>query len=161
MHTKGLHYLCSEVIQPAWIDYNGHMNVAYYVLVFDAGTDALLDTLGINSAHREHTQTSTYVLETHINYERELLLDATVDIYLQLVDFDQKRIHYALFMQHRDEEFQAASCEIMLMHINMKTTRGSPMPDFALDKLAEIQNAQVGLPQPPNLGSVIGIRRKD
>jgi len=161
MHHNGLLHLCSQTIQPEWIDYNGHMNVAYYMLVFDAGGDALLDYLGLDEAYRGRSRTSTYVLEAHINYERELLVDALVDIYLQLVDYDGKRIHYSLSMVHREEDFRAATCEIMLMQIDMRTTRGTAMPDFALERLAALAADQADLPPAPNLGSVIGIRRKD
>ena len=160
MHGNGLLHLCSETIKAAWIDYNGHMNVAYYVLIFDSGTEALLDYLGMDAEYRERSQASTYVLETHINYERELVLDAPVEITMQLLDHDSKRIHYALFMRHRDEDFQAACCEIMLMHMDMRTTRSSPMPEIACRRLAELATTQASLPLPPNAGKVIGIRRK-
>ena len=160
MRRDGLLHLCTATIKPEWIDYNGHMNVAYYMLVFDAGGDALLDYLGLDEAYRERSRTSTYVLEAHINYERELLVDALVDIYLQLVDHDAKRVHYVLTMQHREEDFRAATCEIMLMQIDMRTTRGTAMPEFALDRLAALAAEQSDLAPPANLGSVIGIRRK-
>ncbi len=160
MHSNGLLHLCSETIQAAWIDYNGHMNVAYYVSVFDTGTEALLDYSGLDADYRERTQSSTYVLETHVNYERELVVDAPVEIDLQLLDHDSKRIHYAMFMRHRDEGFQAACCEIMLMHMDMRSTRSAPMPESACARLAGLAAAQADLPLPPSAGSVIGIRRK-
>ncbi len=58
-----------------WIDYNGHMTVAYYVLAFDYSSDALMDYLGLDSDYREHTQNSAFVLEGHITYEQELVQD--------------------------------------------------------------------------------------
>ncbi|HSS64018.1 MAG TPA: thioesterase family protein, partial [Gammaproteobacteria bacterium] len=81
-------------IQRDWIDYNGHMNVAYYVLVFDNATDALLDFLGMDEDYRKQTGFTTYVLETHVTYDRELKENDPVRVETQLLDFDAKRLHY-------------------------------------------------------------------
>ncbi len=159
MSATGPLLVHTETVKPQWIDYNGHLNVAYYMLIFDAGTEALLDSLGLDAGYRERSQTSTFVLETHINYEHEVQLGAVVDIYAQLVDYDLKRIHYALFMQHQEAGFLAACCEIILMQIDMQTTRSASFPDFAMDNLAALSAEQAQLPPPPRLGSVIGIRR--
>ena len=82
------------VIRPEWIDYNGHMNVAYYVLVFDQGSDDLLDYLGMDKDYRERSGFSTYVLESHITYEREMKEGDAYRVSVQLLDADAKRLHY-------------------------------------------------------------------
>ncbi len=77
-------------VEAAWIDYNGHMNVAYYVLMFDRATDTLLDRLGLGAAYRRRTNHSIYVLEAHITYEREVKEGDVLRFTSQLVDADER-----------------------------------------------------------------------
>ena len=65
--------LWEEIVSPDWVDYNGHMNVAYYVLIFDHATDAFLEKIGMNEAHREATGSSVFVAEAHITYDNEVM----------------------------------------------------------------------------------------
>lgn len=144
-------------IRPEWIDYNGHMNVAYYVLVFDQGTDALLDYLGMDTAYRTQTGYSTYVLEAHITYERELKEGDAYRVTTQLLDFDAKRLHYFERLYHETDDTLAATTEIMLMHMDMATVRSAPMPDSVYEKVAALMQSQGRLPRPPQAGRIIGI----
>ncbi len=80
-------------VAPEWIDYNGHMNVAYYVLAFDRATDRLFDYLGIGEAYRRATRHSIFALEAHVTYERELREGDEFEIATQLIDADRKRLH--------------------------------------------------------------------
>ena len=82
-----------ETVRPEWIDYNGHMNVAYYVLAFDHATDVLFDALGLGESYREATDHSTFSLQIQVTYLRELQLDAPLRVTTQLVDHDAKRLH--------------------------------------------------------------------
>lgn len=144
-------------IRREWIDYNGHMNVAYYVLVFDQGTDAFLDHLGMDSAYRTETGYSTYVLESHITYERELKEGDAYCVTVQLLDFDAKRLHYFERLYHESEDTLAASTEIMLMHMDMTAVRSTPMPDVVRETVASLMQAHARLPRPPQAGRVIGL----
>ncbi len=144
-------------IRPEWIDYNGHMNVAYYVLVFDQGTDALLDYLGMDAAYRERTGYSTYVLESHITYERELKEGDAYRVTAQLLDFDAKRLHYFEHVYHEPEGTLAATTEIMLMHMDMTTVRSTPMLEPVRETVASVMQAHTRLSRPPQAGRVIGI----
>jgi acyl-CoA thioester hydrolase len=144
-------------IRPEWIDYNGHMNVAYYVLVFDSGTDALLDYLGIDAGYRERTGYSTYVLESHITYERELKEGDPYRISVQLLDADAKRLHYFEQLYHDLDDTLAATTEIMLMHMDMVTVRSTPMTGPVRASVASLMEAHASLPRPPQVGRVIGI----
>ncbi|MDH3413494.1 MAG: thioesterase family protein, partial [Gammaproteobacteria bacterium] len=114
MEIKAPLVLHQGTIKGDWIDYNGHMNVAYYVLVFDHATDALLDYLGMDEGYRANTGFTTYVLETHVTYDRELKEDDPVRVETQLLDFDAKRLHYFSRMFHAQEDYLAATTEIML-----------------------------------------------
>jgi acyl-CoA thioester hydrolase len=144
-------------IRPEWIDYNGHMNVAYYVLVFDQGTDALLDYLGMDAEYRERTGYSTYVLESHITYERELKQDEAYRVTTQLLDADAKRLHYFEQLYRDSDDSLCATTEIMLMHMDMATVRSTPMPEPVQDKVASLMRAHGSLARPPQAGRVIGI----
>jgi acyl-CoA thioester hydrolase len=150
-------FLHRGTIRPEWIDYNGHMNVAYYVLVFDQGTDVLLDYLGMDSAYRTQTGYSTYVLESHITYERELKEGDAYRITAQLLDFDAKRLHYFERLYHEPGDALAATTEIMLMHMDMTTVRSTPMPDAVREKVASVMEVHAGLARPAQAGRIIGI----
>jgi len=147
------------LIRPEWIDYNGHMNVAFYVLVFDHGTDAFLDYLGMDQGYRSDTGFTTYVLETHVTYHRELREGDPFQLKTQLLDFDAKRLHYFQSMYHAEAGFLAAATEIMLMHIDSRGPRAAPMPAAVLARLEAVMAAHRALPRPPQVGRVIGIRR--
>ncbi len=144
-------------IRPEWIDYNGHMNVAYYVLVFDRGTDALLDHLGMDTAYRARTGYSTYVLESHVTYERELKEGDAYRVTSQLLDFDAKRLHCFERLYQEPEGILAATTEIMLMHMDMATVRSTPMSESVRDRVASLMEAHIHLPRPSQAGRVIGI----
>jgi acyl-CoA thioester hydrolase len=145
-------------IRAEWIDYNGHMNVAYYVLVFDQGTDALLDYLGMDAAYRERTGYSTYVLESHITYERELKEGEAYRVTTQLLDADAKRLHYFEQLYREADDSLCATTEIMLIHMDMATVRSTPMPESIHQRVTSLRRAHAELPRPPQAGRVIGIR---
>lgn len=146
-------------IRSEWIDYNGHMNVAFYVLVFDHGTDAFLDYLGMDERYRADTGFTTYVVETHVTYDRELKEGDGFRLETRLLDFDAKRLHYFQTMYHAEAGFLAATTEIMLMHIDTRGPRAAPMPLEVLARVEAVMAAHRALPRPPQAGRIIGIRR--
>lgn len=146
-----------ERVQTEWIDYNGHMNVAYYVLVFDHATDALMDYLGLDENYRSCTQCSIYVLESHINYLRELVVDAPVSISTQLLGFDRKRLHIFHRMYHQRERFLAATTELMIMHIDMRQAKAAEFPLSISTKIENLWENHNKLDVPEQVGRVIGL----
>ena len=145
------------VIRPEWIDYNGHMNVAYYVLVFDLGTDAFLDYLGMDGEYRRHSGNSTFVLESHITYQRELKEGDAYRVTTQLLDCDAKRLHYFEQLYCESDGTLSATTEILLTHMDMGIVRSSPMPAEVRENVRVLMEAHGGLPRPPQAGRVIGI----
>src|SRR5512147_3221105 len=89
-----------EPVRPEWIDYNGHMNVAYYVLAFDHATDTFFDFLGLDEAYRTRTGASLFALESHIVYKAELKEGEPLRVTTQLLDCDDKRLHFFHAMYH-------------------------------------------------------------
>lgn len=143
-----------------WIDYNGHMNIAYYVLAFDHATDALVDYLGMDRDYRERNQCSTFVLETHVNFQRELITGDPIRITTQLLGFDSKRIHYFHRMYHAEKGFLAATTELILIHVDLVQRHSAPMPMEVLDRLNAIMTRHIQMLRPPQSGRVIGVRSK-
>lgn len=148
-----------ESVRKEWIDYNGHMNVAYYLVIFDHATDALLDLVGLGERYSQTANAGTFAMEAHVTYQRELLLDAPVVVETQVLDYDHKRFHYFHRMLHETEGYQAATLEQISIHVDHDTRRSAPMPDSAQRALEELKAAHGALGTPPEVGSRIGIRR--
>ena len=151
--------LHSEIILPDWIDYNGHMNVAYYVLVFDHATDAFLDHIGLTDSHRAQHQSSTFAAEMHVNYLREVKEGEEVEVSTQLLGYDEKRFHYFHQMYHKDEGWLSATNEVMSLHMDMSVRKVSSMPETIMTKLAQVASSHVNLPAPENVGRKMLIRK--
>jgi acyl-CoA thioester hydrolase len=118
-----------DVVRPEWIDSNGHLNLAYYVVVFDLATDKLYATLGIGDAYREVTGNSCFTAETHTLYERELLLGERLRVHSWILGADAKRVHYFHELFHADSGERSAAQELLALHIDMRVRRVSPFPD--------------------------------
>lgn len=147
--------LYRDKVRPEWIDYNGHMNVAYYVLAFDYATDAFFDYLGLDRRYRETTGNSTFAVEAHLTYQREVAEGDPLRFATQLLGFDDKRLHFTHHMYHAGEDFLAATSEWLSLHIDLRVRRASAMPESIKTRLAEIMDAHEALLQPPEAGRVI------
>jgi len=117
-----------DVVRPEWIDSNGHMNLAYYVVVFDLATDKLYSFLGIGDAYREATGNSCFTAETHTVYEREVRLGERLRVKTWLLGSDSKRLHYFHELFHVDSGERSAVQELMALHIDMGVRRVAPFP---------------------------------
>ncbi|MCC7485024.1 MAG: thioesterase family protein [Burkholderiales bacterium] len=148
------------VVLPEYIDSNGHMNVGYYSVLFDKALDLAWDMLGLGSASIEATGRSSFALETHVTYRRELREGDSVDFTFQLIDFDVKRAHYFMTMLHARERWLAATSESLSMCIDMTTRRSAAWPEDRLARLRALRDAHSLRPRPAEIGRVIGIRRK-
>ena len=160
MDTDGLLELHHEVVSPEYIDWNGHMNVAYYVLVFDHATDALFDYVGLDEAYRKESECTTFTLEAQVTYQREVLEGDPLRITTQLLDFDHKRAHYFHRMYHAEEGYLAATNELLSLHIDTRRRRSAPFPGDILSRWAEVHARHGSLPRPPEAGRAMGIRRR-
>jgi acyl-CoA thioester hydrolase len=127
-----------DMVRPEWIDSNGHMNLAYYVVVFDLATDALYNALGIGNDYRDASGNSCFTAETHTLYEREVHLGDKLLVRTWLLAADNKRLHYFHEMFHADSGERAAAQELMALHIDMAIRRVAPFPP---EKYAALQSA--------------------
>jgi acyl-CoA thioester hydrolase len=147
-------------VQPEWIDGNGHMNVGYYNVAFDQALDKVCALIDLDWKYVERTQCSTFVLETHVTYQREVKQGDPLRFTFQLIDYDEKRFHYLMGMHHATEGFLSATSEQICLHVDLRTRKSAPMHAHALEQFKQMLAAHRSLPRPPELGSVIGIRRK-
>jgi acyl-CoA thioester hydrolase len=147
-------------IEPPWIDYNGHMNMAFYHVLFDRGVDEAFAILGVGQDYVEERRASMFTAEVHTVYRRELKLDDTVRVTLQLIDFDEKRLHFYQEVRHASEGWVAATCENMSLHVDFETRRVAAFPADIQDNLAVMKTAHARLSRPSALGRVMAIPRQ-
>lgn len=159
--TEILKEIHQETVRPEWCDYNGHMNLAFYVLAFDHATDMFLNEIGVDQNYRDTSNHSTFVVESHITYDNELLEGAELSCTTQLLDFDEKRMHYFHRMYHAEKGFLAATTELINVHIDLGARRVVPMPGNFQTRLASMLEDHKSLPKPEQAGRVIGIRRRN
>lgn len=154
MQSQGLRVL------PEWIDYNGHMNVGYYVLAFDTALDAPLSALGLGAEDIAKSGGSCFTLESHVRYLQELREDAPLRITFQLLDADSKRLHYFMCMYHAEENYLAATTEEVNIHIGMKERRVVAFPESVAERVEAMRLAHAELERPEGLCPGMGLRRK-
>lgn len=149
----------AEVIAP-WVDYNGHMNMAYYNVVFDQALDHAYDRLGIGADYVRDSGCSHFTLEAHVTYLREVRLGDPLRITWQLLDCDSKRLHYFEHMYHARDGYLAATSEQLSMHVDLTKRRAAPFPDHLRLQFEAILKQHRQLPHPEQAGHVIGIPRR-
>lgn len=157
--TEAPHISPLLAIEKDWIDYNGHLNMAYYNVLFDRGCDAFFEQLGLGPHYMKERNFSFYTAEAHVRYVRELHLGDKVRVAMQLVDFDEKRVH-AYAELHHEDGWLSATCETMSLHIDMSGPKVAPFPDDILASIRSVDAVHRNLPRSENIGRTIEIRRK-
>lgn len=145
-------------VQPQWIDINNHMNVAYYVLAFDLAVDAVWQQFGITGDYIESEKNSTFAVEAHVTYQREMQLDEPFVVCAQVLAYDEKRIHQFMRMYHADVGYLAATAEWMNLHVDMELRRVSPWPEAILDGIRRFVEHQGTQPLAAEVGKKIGVK---
>jgi len=147
-------------VEPQWIDYNGHLNMAYYNVLFDRAVDEVYEQLGIGLDYLKRTQHSTFTAEVHVRYLRELHENDPVKVTFQLLDFDAKRIHYFEQLLHAEEGWLSATSENMTLHVDMAAKKVAAFPDGVMRTLARVKAAHAALPLPDGAGRRIAMPAK-
>jgi acyl-CoA thioester hydrolase len=145
-------------VRPEWIDYNGHMNVGYFSVVFDIAADAFLEFLGFTQAFRKQHGSTTFALEQHLNFLREVNDGDALRFEARLLDFDAKRFHFYQEMFRVGDDRPAASCEGLSAHVSTTTRKTAPMPQGLLERLAAIKQAHAALERPWQIGHALSVR---
>jgi len=152
--------LHGESVLPEWVDYNGHMNVAFYVLIFDHATDAIQDFLDLGAAYREQTGGSVFVVESHVTYDQEVMEGASVSVTTQVLGADSKRLHLFHRMFETDSTIPVATNELMILHVDLNTRRVAPFPEIAQNRMTELVNSHKNLGKPQQSGRTITLSDK-
>lgn len=148
-------------LDPAWIDYNSHMNVGYYGVAFDIAFERLLvDHLGLGEPQVAAMGQGPYVLQSHMQFLHEVTPDMVIHFRFRLLDADQKRGHYFGQMVSMPDETVCATQEVLFMNVSHATGRSAPYPDWAARRLARMVADHKAIPAAPEIGQPIGIRRK-
>jgi len=142
------------------IDYNGHMGVAQYALLFDRCAEAFYEAVGLGRTSAENGRGSLFTLEQHTTFRREVFAGQALLIRLQLLDFDEKRLHYFLTMTDSASDIVVATNEQLAIHVNMGTRSSDPLPAEARQRIEEMLPAHDAFGPPKEAGQVIRIERK-
>ena len=156
--TKGIEVYRGHV-QPEWIDVNQHMNVAYYVLAFDLGVDALWSRFGITDDWINATKGSTFAVEAHVSYLAELNLDEEFLVTSEILAFDLKRIHQFQRMYRASDGVLAATCEWMNLYVDLSIRKVAEWPASILARIREIAQAQPASAWPEAAGRRMKVRK--
>ncbi|MYT75638.1 MULTISPECIES: thioesterase family protein [unclassified Streptomyces] len=129
--------LFHETVRPEWIDYNGHMSEAFYVLVFGFATDALMDRTGVDAAYRERTGCSLYTVESHVRYLRDVPEGTALTVRTRVLGAAGKKVRFAHEMFAGGPE-AVATIELLALYVDQKAGRAVPFPDDLRDRLAAL-----------------------
>ena len=146
-------------IEKGWIDYNGHLNMAYYNVLFDRASDEVFELLGMGPVYARERRLTTYAAEIHVCYIRELHLEDKVTSTFQMLDCDDKRIHAFQELRHIDG-WLAATAESLSLHIDVNGPRVTPFPPDIQANVKAMHSAHSSLAVPERAGRSVGIRRK-
>src|SRR6202023_4288924 len=135
-------------VESAWIDYNGHLNMAYYNVLFDRAVDEVFELLGCEPGYVKERRRSCYTAEAHVRYLRELRAEDPVRVTFQLLDYDSKRMHFFEQLFHAEEGWVSATSENMALHVDMDARRTAPFPDAVEKALAPMKAGHGELPRP-------------
>jgi acyl-CoA thioester hydrolase len=147
-------------VEPGWIDYNGHMNLAFYSTIFDRGMDEAMALCGLGSDYVQQRGHSFFLVESRISYRQELNSGDRVRVILQLVDVDDKRVLFYLEARHAQDGWLAASAEMMALHINMSLRKAAAFPSDVRQQLDDLKRSHASLARPETLGRGVTMPQK-
>jgi acyl-CoA thioester hydrolase len=139
-------------VEPAWIDYNGHLNMAYYNVLFDRAVDEVYELLGVGEPYVTKRRHSFFTAEVHLRYLRELHSGDTVRVTFQLLDFDAKRMHYFEQLFHATEGWVSATSENLALHVSLDEKKTAPFPEDVSERLTQMKTSHTKLPRPEAVG---------
>ncbi|PTQ72818.1 thioesterase family protein [Pseudomonas sp. GV071] len=151
------HRLYQTQVSADWVDYNGHLRDAYYLLIFSQAVDSLMDQIGLDAAARAASNHSLFTLEVHLNYLHEVKQGEAVEVRLQILGHDHKRLHLYLSLYRKGQEEAAAVSEQMLLHVDMNGPKSAPFSETTAARIEGLVIAQGALPKPEYAGRVMAL----
>jgi acyl-CoA thioester hydrolase len=147
------------VVAPAWLDYNGHLNEAYYVLIFSHATDRLIDLIGMDDGWRRANGMTIYTLETHVRYLREVGAGVEVAVDCRLIGLDGKRLRLFHAMRRADDGTLLATAEMLIVSIDTHGPRSAPWAPPVRQRLEQLHARHAGEALPEGAGRAISMER--
>ena len=145
------------VVKPEWIDLNGHMNLAYYLVLFDHAFDLMCAAWDLDWAYTKRTQMGMFAVETHTLYQQELLEGDQVRVRSWALAVDAKRLHVAHEMVRVADMQRAACLEMMMLHVDLTTRKVVPWPAVQRGLIGEMVDAHASLPRPSWVGRKVAM----
>jgi acyl-CoA thioester hydrolase len=146
-------------VEIGWIDYNGHLGMAFYHHIFDRAAEEAFGIAGLGPDYLEQRKASFFTAETHCRYLRELVAGDTVRVTVQLLGFDEKRIHFHMEMRHAVDGWASATCETLALHVDAVSRKTTPFPADILSNLAVMKASHAKLTKPASAGRGISLSR--
>ena len=147
-------------IDEDWIDYNGHLNTAWYHRLFDMGADEALDEIDLGPREITDRNKTIFTAQFHIHHQREVFVGSEVYSTLRIIDFDDKRMHYLQELHHADEHWVSATAHTLVLHVDLGRRKVEPWPDDIREKIVALHARHAELPPHPMVGAVLSIARK-
>lgn len=144
-------------VLPQWVDYNGHLNDGYYMVVFSQATDAVMGLIGLDEAGRKATGHSIFTLESHINYLLEVRQDKAIEVRTQILGSDAKRLQIYQTLHLAGTDTVLAASEQMLLNVDMSGPRAAPFAPTVLAKVQALTVAHRNLARPKYAGRTIAL----
>ncbi len=147
-------------VEDQWTDYNGHLNMAYYAVLFDQSAEEMFETFGLGPDYVRQTNCSFFTLETHTTYVHELHAGHQVRIENQIIDADVKRVHYVQQMFHAGDNFLSCVLEVIVSHVNLTEKKTVPFPEQVQARIKAMTADHKAIHLPKQVGHKIGIVRR-
>lgn len=122
-------YLKTGKVIPEWTDYNSHMNLAYYIHLFDSAWEVMLEKFNIGEKSAKFEKRTTFAVESHTTYDMEVKVGDEVDLNLLFLDIDKKRLVYKLEMMHKEKKYLASTTEVCSLYVDLNTRKVSEFED--------------------------------
>jgi acyl-CoA thioester hydrolase len=147
-------------IEPQWIDYNGHLNMAYYNVMFDRAIDEFWLRLGIGPTYMKTRHGSTFTAECHVRYLREIHLGDPVQVSILLLGVDEKRLHTFEELRHAEQGWLSATSENMTVHVDIDLRKTAPFPPDIMARIDGVANAHASIARPEGIGRKVAMPSK-
>jgi acyl-CoA thioester hydrolase len=144
-------------IEPQWIDYNGHLNMAYYNVMMDRAIDELWLELGVGPTYMKERHGSTFTVECHVRYLQEIHLGDPVQVAVWLLGADEKRLHTFEELRHASDGWVSATSENMTVHVDMTTRKTAAFPPDIRARIADVLASHSTIARPQGLGRKVAM----
>jgi acyl-CoA thioester hydrolase len=157
--SAGLEFCCTLTPEPHMLDYNGHLNIAYYAILFEEAARTIFSRIDISRAYRERTDCAVFAAEVHTVFHREVSAGEAISFFYRVLDVAGSKIHGMFFMVKSGDHTLAAAQEILFLHVDLKHRKTVPIPELQTGRLTAMLERHRQKPEPPEKGRRVGQRK--